>query len=86
MGNHGKGDSKSWVIIVMGIQNHGESKSWGIKILVPSLPVNGYKPLKPVINKTVVCCLQGQFHAITFYFLGAPPQNWKKCQNLSKHI
>ena len=28
----------------------------------------------------------GQFHAVTFYFSGAPPQNWKKCQNLSKHI
>ena len=28
----------------------------------------------------------GQFYAITFYFLGGPPQNWKKCQNLSKHI
>ena len=33
MGNHSNGDSKSWGIIVMGIQNHGESKSWGIKIM-----------------------------------------------------
>ena len=58
MGIQNLGDSKSWGFKIMGIQNRWDSKLWGFKIWgingsVPSLPANGYKPLKPFINNLV---------------------------------